>query len=96
MLFLRAKKGTISIFVRQSDGLLRVEIEDNGIGMSSETLRDLLNKKNASREHFTGIGVNNVDDRMKLIYGENYGIPAESQEGTGNEKNHRTVFLLEK
>ena len=83
--FPQGEKGTISIFVRQSDGLLRVEIEDNGIGMSSETLRDLLNKKNASREHFTGIGVNNVDDRMKLIYGENYGILIESQEGRGTK-----------
>ena len=62
-----------------------MEIEDNGIRMSSETLRDLLNKKNASREHFTGIGVNNVDDRMKLIYGENYGILIESQEGRGTK-----------
>ena len=83
--FPQGEKGTISIFVRQSDGLLRVEIEDNGIGMSSETLRDLLNKENASREDFTGIGVNNVDDRMKLIYGENYGILIESQEGRGTK-----------
>lgn len=92
--FPQGEKETISIFVRQSDGLLRVEIEDNGIGMSSETLRDLLNKKNASREHFTGIGVNNVDDRMKLIYGENYGILAESQEGRGTKIT--VCFPLEK
>lgn len=83
--FPQGEKGTISIFVRHSDNLLKVEIEDNGIGMSSETLRDLLDKKNASREHFTGIGVNNVDDRMKLIYGENYGILVESQEGRGTK-----------
>lgn len=81
--FPQGEKGTISIFVRQSNSLLKVEIEDNGIGMSSETLRDLLDKKNVSREHFTGIGVNNVDDRMKLIYGENYGILVESQERQG-------------
>lgn len=92
--FPQGEKGTISIFVRQSDGLLKVEIEDNGIGMSSQTLRDLLDKKNASREHFTGIGVNNVDDRMKLIYGENYGILVESQEGQGTKIT--VCFPLEK
>lgn len=81
--FPQGEKGTISIFVRQSNSLLKVEIEDNGIGMNSETLRDLLDKKNVYREHFTGIGVNNVDDRMKLIYGENYGILVESQERQG-------------
>lgn len=83
--FPQGKQGTISIFARQSDRLLKVEIEDNGIGMNSQTLRGLLDKKNAPTEHFTGIGVNNVDDRMKLIYGENYGILVESQEGRGTK-----------
>lgn len=83
--FPQGKQGTISIFARQSGGLLKVEIEDNGIGMNSQTLRGLLDKKNAPAEHFTGIGVNNVDDRMKLIYGESYGILVESQEGKGTK-----------
>ena len=83
--FPQGEQGTISIFARQSDHLLKVEIEDNGIGMSSQTLRGLLDKKNAPAEHFTGIGVNNVDDRMKLIYGESYGILVESQERKGTK-----------
>lgn len=83
--FPQGEKGIISIFVRESDGLLKVEIEDNGIGMNSQTLRNLMDKKNAPKEHFTGIGVNNVDDRMKLIYGQNYGILVESQEGHGTK-----------
>lgn len=83
--FPQGEKGIISIFVRESDGLLKVEIEDNGIGMNSQILRNLMDKKNAPKEHFTGIGVNNVDDRMKLIYGQNYGILVESQEGHGTK-----------
>ena len=35
------------------------------------------------REHFTGIGINNVDERIKLIYGNDYGIDIKSQEGKG-------------
>lgn len=83
--FPQGGEGLISIFVRQSEGQLKVEIEDNGIGMSSKTLRNLMDKKNGPKEHFTGIGVNNVDDRMKLIYGQNYGILVESQEGRGTK-----------
>lgn len=83
--FPQGEEGLISIFVRQSEGQLKVEIEDNGIGMSSQTLQGLLDKTNEPREHFTGIGVNNVDDRMKLIYGQNYGILVESQEGRGTK-----------
>ena len=41
------------------------------------------NKKELKREHFNGIGVNNVDDRIKLIYGQEYGIQIESEEGRG-------------
>lgn len=83
--FPQGGEGHIAIFVSQREGQLRVEIEDNGIGMSSQTLETLLDKNNAPKEHFTGIGVNNVDDRMKLIYGKNYGILVESEEGHGTK-----------
>ena len=43
-----------------------------------------LKNGNASKtEHFTGIGVGNVDQRIKLIYGEDYGIHISSEEGKG-------------
>lgn len=42
--------------------------------MGTETLSALRNKTTKKSEHFTGIGINNVDDRIKLIYGMDYGI----------------------
>ena len=68
-----------------SEGHLKVEIIDDGIGMDNQTVRTLLDKNDDQKEHFTGIGVNNVDDRMKLIYGQNYGIFIESERGEGTK-----------
>ena len=41
--------------------------------------------QDSSTEHFTGIGVNNVDDRIKLIYGEGYGIDISSKVNEGTK-----------
>ena len=41
------------------------------------------NKKDKKSEHFTGIGINNVDDRIKLIYGMDYGINIVSEKDKG-------------
>lgn len=83
--FPQGQQGTISIFARMSEGQLKIEIIDDGIGMDNQTVRTLLDKSEGQKEHFTGIGVNNVDDRMKLIYGQNYGILIESKRGEGTK-----------
>lgn len=83
--FPQGQKGTISVFAHRNEGQLKVEIIDDGIGMDNETVRALLNKNDVQKEHFTGIGVNNVDDRMKLIYGRSYGILIESEKGEGTK-----------
>ena len=51
--------------------------------MDEETLDGLKNKTNRKNEHFTGIGINNVDDRIRLIYGEDYGIHITSKKDSG-------------
>ena len=48
-----------------------------------EQLYTLNNKKDKKSEHFTGIGINNVDDRIKLIYGMDYGINIVSEKDKG-------------
>lgn len=34
-------------------------------------------------EHFSGIGIDNVDNRLKLLYGSDYGVNIVSREGGG-------------
>lgn len=75
--------GTIQIFVKEERDNLRFDIVDNGVGIKTEQLIALNNKEKQKSEHFTGIGIDNVDDRIKLIYGMDYGINIRSLEGKG-------------
>ena len=53
-------------------------VEDNGCGICEEDLKEVLNKEQKS------IGVRNTNKRIRMIYGEKYGVTISSQleEGT--------------
>lgn len=92
--FPEGRQGTISVFVKRTEDYLRFDITDDGVGMDYQKLLSLQNKKEQKSEHFTGIGVNNVDDRIKLIYGNHYGINITSEKDKGTTI---TIYLpLEK
>lgn len=75
--------GRISVFARTKGRYLMIEIIDDGVGIDDSRLVDIQRKRFAKTEHFTGIGINNVDNRIKLIYGQDYGIEIKSEEGYG-------------
>ena len=78
--FTQTQAGNINIFIRSKDDNLMIEVIDNGTGIPPNQLDDLTtNKKN----HVTGIGIRNVDERLKLLYGHNYGIKIQSDLGFG-------------
>lgn len=74
--------GNIQVLARRFSGDLQIQIIDDGVGMTRERLLELT-QSHTKREHFSGIGINNVDDRLKLIYGDQYGINIESEENKG-------------
>lgn len=75
-------KGLISIRVFKQDGKLCVSVQDDGVGMTPDELEHIYDeqKKNAVG---TGVGVYNVDKRIKLNYGEEYGVFYRSWQGMG-------------
>jgi len=77
--FPNKSKGYIHIFVNEIDGNLICEIIDNGIGISDENLENILEKSTNKNTHFTSIGIHNVNDRIKLLYGDNYGVTINSE-----------------
>lgn len=85
--FTLAQKGTILISIHQTNTILTCEIVDNGDGMSEEKVRQLTSPNCASmnthKKHFTGIGIPNVNERIKMLYGDTYGITIISKEGYG-------------
>lgn len=68
--------GRIRVFVQEQNGQLICEVMDNGIGMDGGQVHNAFKQKG---QHFTGIGIQNIDARMKLLYGEEYGVTITSE-----------------
>jgi two-component system sensor histidine kinase YesM len=83
--FPEAEKGYIQIFSRIGKLGLVIEIIDTGIGFDDASS---LNKQQTI-EHYSGIGLENIDQRIKLLYGEKYGLTVDSRVNEGT-----TVHLL--
>ncbi|EMS70251.1 sensor histidine kinase [Ruminiclostridium cellobioparum] len=73
-------QGFITIKGYADDGDISIIVEDNGVGMTQNEM-DLLLKgeENGSRERFSSIGLRNVNERIRLAYGEKYGLHIKSQ-----------------
>lgn len=77
-------RGEIMIEASVNNGNLLYTIKDNGIGMSQEICGKLLNNKEFVKSKGSGVGMKNVNERIKLYYGDQYGMRVESEleEGT--------------
>ncbi len=76
-------EGEIHITVQESeDGDVLIIVEDNGVGMTEEQCKKILSK---DRSDSGGIGVKNVDDRLKIYFGEKYGLQIESELDVGTK-----------
>ncbi len=77
--------GEICVKVYREDTELWFRISDNGLGMTEEQTRSLLDEQNhISSKRGSGIGVKNVNERIRLYFGESYGLAiwSEPDEGT--------------
>jgi len=80
----RNRKGMIRILIKDLGDEMLISVEDNGIGMTLKQLNHLRDEvPDIEREGHTGIGVRNVNRRIRLHYGEAYGISIESTYGKG-------------
>ncbi|MFV0466022.1 MAG: sensor histidine kinase [Lachnospiraceae bacterium] len=72
--------GTILIEMREMDGILSISVLDNGIGMSQKKVDELYRLLESdeigikNEFDWQSIGLKNVSDRLKLLYGEEFGI----------------------
>lgn len=74
----------IRVLCRQEGKDLLFEVADDGQGMEEETLRKLqASLLRAPEDDNTGIGLRNVNERIKLKYGEAYGLSIRSRSGQG-------------
>ena len=79
------EEGRIEIKAEAVDDGIKIIISDNGVGMKSETAATILNPdQENTASSGNGIGLRNIDERIKLSYGEKYGLSiwSEPDEGT--------------
>lgn len=76
--------GRIMVRARQNDEKFYLTVEDNGIGITPEKLHELDTRLAAGSEELPQrIGVKNVHDRIRLQYGDDFGIHISSVENEG-------------
>ncbi|WP_242839322.1 cache domain-containing sensor histidine kinase [Oribacterium sp. P6A1] len=70
-----------------SEGDIYIDVTDNGFGMPPEVCENLLNEdyeqKSSTVKHGSGVGLVNVNNRIRLRFGEQYGLSAESEPDEG-------------
>jgi len=72
--------GRIILRSRRVDDRMVIEVEDNGLGMSGERLDQIFN---GIDENGSGIGLRNVSERLRVIYGDHAGLELTSEPGRG-------------
>lgn len=78
---MQREKGQISIFAMEIGDNIEIKVVDNGAGMSEERLSEL----RAAIDHGekVGFGLRTVDERLKLLFGDEYGLSVDSTLGVG-------------
>jgi two-component system, LytTR family, sensor kinase len=66
--------GKIQLRASNRDGRLHIEIEDNGVGISEEKMPHV---------YVEGIGLSNVRERLRVLYGADFHLSIESRSGEG-------------
>jgi len=73
----------ISIYAHKHEGTIMLYVEDNGLGIHEDTLKKLQNNEQLESRKGMGIGLQNIDDRLKMTFGSEYGLFITSEIGQG-------------
>ena len=78
-------EGRLTLTIRLRGDILHIFVCDNGVGMSPALCRTILCGKNSPKvkDRLSSVGISNVNERLKLKYGKEYGIRMKSMEGKG-------------
>ena len=84
-------KGLIKITGVHRSGCINLTVYDNGKGMEQEVLEHIFDPKTGHKSK-SGIGISNVQMRLQLYYGKEYGISYKSIPGEGTAATIRIPF----
>lgn len=75
--------GEIKVTGRMQDGNLILAVADNGLGMTEEEASLVLTDSNRIHKHGSGVGLVNVNNRIQILFGKEYGLKVESEPDEG-------------
>lgn len=75
-------RAELTVLVKEVGEDLHIIVSDNGVGIPSDKLKQLQAILEGYQES-SRVGINNVQQRIKYFYGEDYGMTIESTEGKG-------------
>lgn len=77
-------KGYIHVNGEKDGGIIRLTVRDNGVGMKEEELEQLRKEiQRPCQETEKGFGLANVNERIHMYFGPEYGMKIDSQKGKG-------------
>jgi two-component system sensor histidine kinase YesM len=79
-------QGKITIRGYQVKDIIHLEVADNGNGIEPQKLKDILleiETSNQEKKKYIGIGLQSVNERIKIHYGNQYGLTIASEPGNG-------------
>lgn len=81
----KADKGIIKVTGRDMEDRMEITVMDNGLGMTAQTLAQLrasINSRDADiQPHNESFGLYSVNRRIRMLYGESYGLYIDSRLG---------------
>ena len=75
--------GTIKVSIKKIKDQIQFIVEDNGVGMEQDSIQSYLNSDDGPKKS-GNIGIRNVNKRIKLSFGEAYGIKIQSELNEGS------------
>ncbi len=83
----KLQDGFIYILVNDEDDNLIITVKDNGCGMSKQRISEIQEKMNSdnTEDSSSSIGMANVNSRLKLFYGNQFGLKIKSEENVGTD-----------
>ncbi len=85
-------QGAVQISVKKEHGELHVVVKDDGVGIPMEKMHLVLMPGYGSGN---GVGLSNVHERMKSLFGDEYGLRITSTEGEGTMVHLRVPLILD-
>ncbi len=78
--------GTVSIIARDAGAECHLTVEDDGVGMDPAVFADGAEDGADAGQH---VGLSNVDDRLRSVFGDQFGLVVETAPGAGTKVSMR-------